>query len=428
MRVAIQTWGSDGDIRPLIALGGGLSARGHSVTIAVTSVDDKDYAPLCSNLGIDYLSVPSEPFGCDLTELIERIGKTGNSMKMLKVLLDNFFFPFVEEMYSSAARMCADSDIAIGHFLLYPLRLAALKSDMPYLSVMYWPGLVPSAFQPPERLPNLGKPFNRAGWWLVEKIVGLYLRKEIIKLWKREMVHFPKAIVSDVFTSKTLNLLAVSPSLWQRQPDWRPWHRICGFFAMPSSAEPWEPPSSLSSFIDAGPAPLFMTLGTAQQALPEQSIRLMTAAANSAGHRAIVHTTSPRYPENTEKDGIYFVCKVPHERVFPHCSAVVHHGGAGTTHTAARCGCPSVVLPLSDEQFSWGMSLYRCGVAPRPLWLRKANQERLAERIRTVENAPKIRERAAALADQMQNEHGVHRAVRYIERVSYVSAKRFASM
>eukprot|EP00158_Paraphelidium_tribonemae_P004489 Partr_v1_DN26784_c3_g1_i2_m8511 putative UDP-Glycosyltransferase len=36
---------------------------------------------------------------------------------------------------------------------------------------------------------------------------------------------------------------------------------------------------------------------------------------------------------------------VPHENLFPHVSAVVHHGGAGTTQAAAIHGKPSIIIP-----------------------------------------------------------------------------------
>jgi sterol 3beta-glucosyltransferase len=42
MKIGIQTWGSDGDILPFLALAEGLQAAGHQVTVAFTSVDKKD--------------------------------------------------------------------------------------------------------------------------------------------------------------------------------------------------------------------------------------------------------------------------------------------------------------------------------------------------------------------------------------------------
>ena len=46
MKIGLQTWGSDGDIRPFLALAGGLRARGHEVSLVITSVDNDDYSLL----------------------------------------------------------------------------------------------------------------------------------------------------------------------------------------------------------------------------------------------------------------------------------------------------------------------------------------------------------------------------------------------
>ena len=43
MKIGIQTWGSQGDINPFIALAAGLSQAGHHVTLAITCADRKDY-------------------------------------------------------------------------------------------------------------------------------------------------------------------------------------------------------------------------------------------------------------------------------------------------------------------------------------------------------------------------------------------------
>ena len=44
VKIGIQTWGSDDDILPFIALAEGLQAADHEVTFAYSSVDNKDYS------------------------------------------------------------------------------------------------------------------------------------------------------------------------------------------------------------------------------------------------------------------------------------------------------------------------------------------------------------------------------------------------
>jgi len=57
----------------------------------------------------------------------------------------------------------------------------------------------------------------------------------------------------------------------------------------------------------------------------------------------------------------------PHDWLFPRVSAVVHHGGAGTTAAALRAGVPSVILPFFFDQGFWGRRLAACGLGPPPI-------------------------------------------------------------
>ena len=43
VRIGIQTWGSEGDIRPFVALGHALAARGHDVEMLYTEISDRRY-------------------------------------------------------------------------------------------------------------------------------------------------------------------------------------------------------------------------------------------------------------------------------------------------------------------------------------------------------------------------------------------------
>jgi UDP:flavonoid glycosyltransferase YjiC (YdhE family) len=50
MKIGIQTWGTEGDIRPFIALAGGLSAAGHEVTLAATEITNQRFTAYSERL------------------------------------------------------------------------------------------------------------------------------------------------------------------------------------------------------------------------------------------------------------------------------------------------------------------------------------------------------------------------------------------
>ena len=53
---------------------------------------------------------------------------------------------------------------------------------------------------------------------------------------------------------------------------------------------------------------------------------------------------------------VFILGNVPHEWLFANgrVSAVVHHGGAGTTAVGLKYGRPTVVVPFFGDQEFWG--------------------------------------------------------------------------
>jgi UDP:flavonoid glycosyltransferase YjiC (YdhE family) len=101
---------------------------------------------------------------------------------------------------------------------------------------------------------------------------------------------------------------------------------------------------------------------------------------------------------------------VPHDWLFPRTAVVVHHGGSGTTHSAARAGVPSVVLPFAADQFFWARQLHRLGVAPAASGIRRITAAGLARAIAAARTA-RYRDRAATVGAAMRAEDGLATAV-----------------
>ncbi|RRR75368.1 MAG: glycosyltransferase [Candidatus Viridilinea halotolerans] len=99
----------------------------------------------------------------------------------------------------------------------------------------------------------------------------------------------------------------------------------------------------------------------------------------------------------------------------PWLAAVVHHGGAGTTAAGLRAGVPAVIIPFFADQPFWAERVAALGGGPAPIPRRRLTAERMAQAI-TQATAPEMRARAAEIGRQIAAEHGVARAVAYIEQ------------
>jgi UDP:flavonoid glycosyltransferase YjiC (YdhE family) len=221
-------------------------------------------------------------------------------------------------------------------------------------------------------------------------------------------------LLDDAWPSHRLNLIAASPTVFDRPRDWPAWHQLCGFLELPPHEHETIAPE-VGDFLAAGAPPVFMGFGSlmpvAGNAHLNDTIDTFVEASRIAGCRAIIQSEEPR----SSSDRVLFVQRTPHTVVFPRCAAVVHHAGAGTTHTTLRAGVPSVPVPHVSDQFAWSEELQRLGVAPAPLRRTKLTAHALAARIREVLTTPAMKSSAAALSARMQNDNGPQRAADLIE-------------
>jgi len=96
-------------------------------------------------------------------------------------------------------------------------------------------------------------------------------------------------------------------------------------------------------------------------------------------------------------------------------SALVHHGGSGTTGFGLRAGVPTVIVPFVFDQFYWGKRLSDLGLGPQSLPLRKLTVNRLSETLDMALTDEKIRMHAADMSEKIREEDGVKAAVEVIE-------------
>jgi len=422
MKIGIQTWGSDGDIRPFIALAQGLGLAGHDVTLVVTHVEDtlRTFwvdSPAFRIERVGHLGMEPD----EIAMFGREIMKAGDPLRQLSIIMDKIFEPVADEMYEASQKLAEASDVLLGHFILYPAQVAAEKSGRPYVTVMLNHSGIPSRYLPLPAHPNLGKFINGLLWKFADSVVSRKTCPYVNRLRAREGLKPVKSYL-DAWESKRMNLIAVSPVFCRKQPDWGAHHRVCGFLNVPGGTE-WEMPEDLRQFLDSGPPPVYLTFGSMMSVLGddrkelEQTIKILTEAARLAGCRAIIQAPWDMVGGPPRHAYVYGTSFARHESIFPHCSTVVHHGGAGTTHSATLCGRPSVVVAHISDQFFWGAELKRIGVSPGVLKRNGLTAQKLARAIKAALGSKEMQENAARLGNAMRAEGGVGRAVEEINKL-----------
>ena len=415
MRVGIQTWGSEGDIRPLVALGHALVQRGHEVELVYTDIADRHYVEVAASLGFTARAVAT-PVIADQNELYEiglRVINASNPLVDGKLIFDRLLRPVEGALFDAATDLCRRSDLIVSHLVLNQVRAAAELAGIPAVSVTFAHTMVPSRHIRPQGMPQLGERANAAAWAVGRFVLNRVMLGPVNDFRRRVGVPPVKDLLLDGWASHLLNLIAVSPAICAEPPDWPRWNRVCGFLALPATTHEQVAPE-LEAFLSAGEPPVFMGFGSLMpvgSSYLTESVALMKEAARLAGCRAIIQAEVP--PERSDR--LVIIGRCPHAQVFPRCAAVVHHCGAGTTHTTLKAGVPSVGVPHVSDQFGWVEQLQRLGVAPAPVSRRSLTAPKLARRIKQALADPGMRTRAATIAARMKDDDGPATAALMIE-------------
>jgi UDP:flavonoid glycosyltransferase YjiC (YdhE family) len=416
MRVGIQTWGSEGDIRPFVALGAELRKRGHDVELVYTEIGERRYEDVAASLGFSARGVASPIVsGERQIEIGLKVLNTRNELSQGLIISKELLEPVIEPMFDAAVDLCRRSDLLIHHFILHASRAAADLARVPAITVQFAHMLTPSRHIHPSGTPRLGEVGNVLEWKLARFALNRTLLQDVNRFRRKVGLAPFHDLLLDAWPSHLLNLFASSPAFLDRPSDWPAWHQMCGFLELPPHQHEQVSPD-LDAFLASGPPPVFMGFGSlmpiAGTVHVDDTIATFEEAARIAGCRAIIQSDVG----HASTGRVFHVTRTPHRLVFPRCAAVVHHAGAGTTHTTLRAGVPSIPIPHVSDQFAWADELQRLGVAPAPLRRIKLAPKPLAARIRQVLTDPKMKSRAMAISEKMRSDNGRETACDLIER------------
>ena len=209
-------------------------------------------------------------------------------------------------------------------------------------------------------------------------------------------------------------LYAFSEHVLPRPDDWPANVHVTGAWFL-DEVDGWEPPEALQAFLHAGPAPVYIGFGSMGAAHAQARAATVLKAVALTGERAVLATGWGGLRADVLPPNVFMLDAVPHEWLFPHVSAVVHHGGAGSTMAGLRAGKPTVICPFFGDQPFWGRLVHQAGVGPAPLPQKSLTAERLANAIRAALDSA-VAAQAAGVGERIRAEDGTTRAVDLIER------------
>jgi UDP:flavonoid glycosyltransferase YjiC (YdhE family) len=406
MDILLAIFGSEGDVRPNLALGRALQGRGHGVQV----LSSPDSRWLVETAGLAF-----QPVGSDVRALMAANARfyidrpLRAAVPMTKALQADLVKQF-REMPGRIGR----PDLVIGSGLMLAGPSLAEAIGRPYLHAMFTPVILRSCGHGPMTFPfQKGAPLlNRLLWILSNAGMEISLRG----LLNRERRRLGLASVPAVYTHLAARvLLAADPELAPLPADVDPPCLQTGYWHLASEERL---PSRLERFLAQGTPPVYIGFGSMGDPHPARTAQAVQRAVQMAGVRAVVQGGWGGLCVRESARVLSIGGRLPHDRLFPRVAAVVHHGGAGTVMTAARAGVPQVLAPHLLDQYYWGRQIHRLGLGPRPLSRRRLDAGALAGALHDVVAEAGPRRRAAALAAPLRARDGVGDAVARLSRLA----------
>ncbi|KIV89386.1 hypothetical protein, variant 2 [Exophiala mesophila] len=250
---------------------------------------------------------------------------------------------------------------------------------------------------------------NESSYSIVEMLTWQGLAS-VTNKFRRETLGLPELSTSAATTM--IERLRVpytycwSPALIPKPKDWGSHIDVAGFYFLPLGSQ-YQPPEDLAEFLAAGEPPVYIGFGSIVVDDPDAMTTLIFDAVKKTGQRALVSKGWGGIGgDKLEKpDGVFMLGNCPHDWLFQHVSAVVHHGGAGTTAAGIALGRPTVIVPFFGDQPFWGSMVARAGAGPAPIHHKQLTADNLAQAILEALK-PETLERAKELGNRIHEERG----------------------
>ncbi|KAH8894214.1 sterol glucosyltransferase [Thozetella sp. PMI_491] len=426
LNVVIQVVGSRGDVQPFIALGNELQTHGHRVRLATHDV----FADFVRSSGLEFF-----PVGGDPAELMAymvknpglipsvkslRAGDIQKKRRMVADMLKGFWASCIDADPLTETPFVADAIIANPPSFAHIHCAQALGVPLHLMFTMPWSST--RMFSHP--LANVDikgsliekETANYVSYGVVEWMTWQGLG-DVINEWRATIDLGPVPMTEGPLLAETLKIpftYCWSPALVPKPLDWPNYIDVCGFFFRDPPT--YQPPHDLAEFLRAGSEPIYIGFGSIVIEDPKALTETILGAVRETGVRAIVSRGwSNLGGEGFEDDNVFYLGDCPHEWLFRHVKAVIHHGGAGTTACGLLNGRPTTIVPFFGDQPFWGEMVAARGAGPKPIPHKRLNRENLAEAIRFC-LTPGASIAAEEIAAKMRQESGVKQAVASFHR------------
>jgi len=404
VNIRLLAFGTRGDVQPYLALALGLKRVGYDVSMATTS-DFKDF--------VEKYNIPVLTSKVNIRDFMTQSASSDNKEKPSRMEAFRQFLADAPNTIDGADFIIYSpaSSMAAPHI--------AEKMGIPSMLGLLQPYLHPTSEFPVIGLPRLplGGGYNRWTYSVFQSLLCLPMKK-VINEWRMTTLGLPPAklnVMSRLVHEKVPTMYGWSSTVLGKPKDWGDHLYVTGYWSL-ESQDDYDPSSELCEFLQAGSPPVYVGFGSMSNKHAEQDAEIVLSSLRKAEVRGIIASGWDGLKTADVGDDVLVIDGAPHDWLFPQMSAVIHHGGAGTTAAGLKAGVPSIIVPTRGDQPFWAKRVEQLGVGLFPCSRRKLNVDDLTGAIRTVMIDTQLQKRAKMLGQRIFQEDGVGNAVKIIGR------------
>lgn len=408
--IALHTFGSLGDLYPYFALGLGLQAGGHRVTVVTSAY----YREKVQRTGLGFHAVRPDLHPGDPEVMRRAMHPVGGTPYVIR----DMTMPYIKDTFADLVAFLPEVDLLVTGSLAYAAPVAVQQVGTKWLSSVLQPVQFFSEGDPPVLYPFLPEwlrhapPLYRFGVSTGRRLSRRW--SEPVDALRRSLGYenAPHPMFEGAYSlSGTLALF--SPRFAPPQPDWPPHTTATGFLFFDQRNLGEKLPAAIQDFIDEGEPPVVSTLGSSAVHTSGDFFAISREVVDTLQRRA-VFLVGDLVRSPSRSSNVMIAPYAPHAELFSQAAALVHHGGIGTTAQALRSGKPMLIVPFAHDQPDNAARVRRLGAGLELPFRRYTVRRALTKISRLLEDAS-LRENSYAEGQNIQSEDGVAQAIGRIE-------------
>ncbi|MFC1895998.1 glycosyltransferase [Thermodesulfobacteriota bacterium] len=405
MKILVPTSGTLGDVRPVLALALGLREAGHTVVLA---------APPENEELVKYYECPFSPLGDNFREFAASTPDPSLNPVKATIALRNFSNVQMKRQMNELHQIAEDVDLIIGASIIFGIPTAAELANKPFKFLSFCPGIIPSAHHPSliTRSHNHPKLVNRLSWWFYFRLMNFLFGRSLNQERRKHNLKPVSNIWSHLLEQGVI--VASDAAIGKVPDDVKAPYSQTGYLHLATKDVL---PSEVENFLLAGDPPVFIGFGSMGTENWKETIGIMVNSVRSLNRRIILSTGWAHIDDNLSDKDIINVDQVPHELLFPRVAAVVHHGGAGTTSTAARAGVPQIIMPHMSDQYYYASRVWKNGLGPAPIMRKELNEKLMNQALNYCFENHEIQRNVKEMRDELFNTNPLEETVKIVEKM-----------